>query len=176
MTPRPRIIDNLGDTDPIANGGYFIWSDGSAEWLEEPPDDADEQHQEWTVYRFDLDRFGLVINDDGTWSLVPREWFQDSLTAIARCSDYPDGVDGLRKDLCSPDIRERAWAYRDIGMYHGFVNLDSYPLTLTRAEVNARYRSVLRTLARRRQDTFKSWTGLHAPGGPLGPRPDSQTA
>jgi len=39
----------------------------------------------------------------------------------------------------SRDPLERAHAWRDVGEYHGFDNLDEYPLTLTREEVQARY-------------------------------------
>jgi hypothetical protein len=43
-------------------------------------------------------------------------------------------------DLCSESPLDRAVAYRAIGDYHGFINLDESPLTdLDRSEIEARY-------------------------------------
>ncbi len=39
----------------------------------------------------------------------------------------------------SDDPCERAQAWRCVGEYHGFDNLDSYPIYFTRAEIEARY-------------------------------------
>lgn len=51
--------------------------------------------------------------------------------------DYP--VDTLVNDLCSNDPTRLAHAYRAIGDYHGWDNLDGYPLTFTkRREVERR--------------------------------------
>jgi hypothetical protein len=162
MTDQPKwkLLANLGDVNPIEYGGYFIFEDGTGvydpqgEYLEAPDDDTGT----WYVYRFDLDRCTLttsepdhdgstytVLSDNPYHPLHPA-WFarkdpkrpQDSgLEDVANFTGQD--VAELEAALCSEDVIERAHAYRDIGSYHGFDNLDSYPLTLTRAEVDARY-------------------------------------
>jgi hypothetical protein len=52
-----KFVVNLGDTDPIENGGYFVFTDETGvyppevELLEEPAEDS----KTWTVYRFVLE-------------------------------------------------------------------------------------------------------------------------
>ncbi len=46
--------------------------------------------------------------------------------------------------FCSEEALERAQAWRMIGEYHGFDNLDSSPLTMTREEAKARYAKELK--------------------------------
>jgi hypothetical protein len=41
--------------------------------------------------------------------------------------------------LCGESSVARAYVYRAIGDYHGWENLDGYPLTLTREEAEKRY-------------------------------------
>lgn len=50
--------------------------------------------------------------------------------------DYSEAA--LRSDLCSDDPIKLAQAYRAIGDYLGWANLDAYPLTLTQAEAEKR--------------------------------------
>lgn len=103
----------------------------------------------YTVYRFSLERCTLIdgILSDNKFHLDFMAWFgyrdadrpQDSdLNDVAKSADMPTIADML----CSSDLIERAKAYQAIGEYHGFENLDAYPLTLTRAEVEARYQEV----------------------------------
>lgn len=160
--PKWELIANLGDANPIEYGGYFIYRDTTgvypeeAELLDSPEDDSGT----WTVYRFILDRLERIETDDRIL-LVPSgfsqkwangklphpiyvydEWFSENLSRVA---DYiGQTLEEMRNDLCSEDARRRAFAYRAIGEYHGFDNLDSYPLTFThRAEVELRYQSLI---------------------------------
>jgi hypothetical protein len=154
MTNQPswRLLQNLGDADPINFGGYFIFEDTTgvyepeAEWLEAP----DTDDGTWYVYRFALDRLKMV-EDDRTIYLVPDayrdgwphpvhqydEWFHDDLAKVAESNGQT--LAELRQAFCSDNPLDRAWAYRALGEYHGFENLDSYPLRLTRAEAEERY-------------------------------------
>jgi hypothetical protein len=60
------------------------------------------------------------------------------MDAVASCAGTTK--EALEQQFCSDDPLERARAYRDVGEYHGWDNLDEYPLTgLTRAEVAKRY-------------------------------------
>jgi hypothetical protein len=151
--PKWKLLANLGDVNPIEYGGYFVYVDETgayppeAEWLE-----ADEDGT-WTVYRFILDRCthvnGILSNnpyhpDHPVWFAKPESERaarpQDNTylkDAADCCGTDPDE---LAKLFCSADPLERAEAYRVVGLYHGFANLDQYPLQFTsRKEVSARY-------------------------------------
>ena len=106
----------------------------------------------WTIHRVCLDRCKEVRSDDGsTVYLVPYsyqpdwphpvkayvEWFSKDLAGVA--SFVGTSREELVTALCSEDGIARASAYQSIYDYHGWENGDSYPSTLTRAEVEARY-------------------------------------
>ena len=156
MTEQPKwkLIANLGDVNPIDHGGYFIFEDETriytheAELLLEPSDDDPEGPYE--VYRFSLDRckmkHGYLVSFefDKTWPHALsqyEQWFAKDLVEVA--SFIGSTEEGLQDQLCSVDPIDRACAYRAIGDYHGFANLDSYPLCLTRFEVEERYKEVV---------------------------------
>jgi len=64
-------------------------------------------------------------------------WFADSLDEVA--STMGINVDDLITLFLSNNPIDRAQAWRMIGDYHGFDNLDSYPEYYTRKEVESRY-------------------------------------
>lgn len=122
------------------------------------PFEAYHDNRHWTIHRVCLDRCQeyrhaqLEIGETDTVYLVPAsydpatyphpvsdyvEWFASDLAGVASCmgTTRKELVDAL----CSDDGKERAWAYQCIYDYHGWNNGDSYPSTLTRAEVIARY-------------------------------------
>jgi len=140
--PEWKLIANLGDVHPVDHGGYFVYEDQTgvyppeAELLISP--DTDEGN--WIVYRFILEpcTFTNGILSDNKYHPDHKAWFADSLQSIASFVDR--SVDGLITSLTHGDVVDRAMAWREIGEYHGFENLDSYPLTFTdRAEVEKRY-------------------------------------
>lgn len=158
--PTWKLLTNPGDVNPIEYGGYFVYEDTTGVYPAEvevlvahPRDDSPEG---WTIYRFALDRCQLIEDPDThTIYLVPftynppwphalskyDEWFHKDLANVA--SSIGSTLTELRQDLCSADPRDRAHAYRAIGEYHGFENLDGYPLTFhNRADVEARYQEV----------------------------------
>lgn len=144
--PTWKCIANLGDVDYLEYGGYFVFEDTTgvyppeAELLQEPCEDETR----YTVHRFVLEPCTFVdgvLSDNA--SPTHSAWFADSLQSIA---DFV-GMTYLELVIALCDtstregaIKERAHAWRAIGDYHGFDNLDSYPLMLTRAEADARYR------------------------------------
>lgn len=149
MTKQPdwKLIANLGDVHPLEYGGYFVYVDTTgvydpeAELLIAPDDDGGA----YEVRRFSLERCTLtdgVLSDNKFHPTYPV-WYSVSdtgrLADIAQACDIPEA--DIVAMLCSEDPIQRAHAYRAIGDYHGFDNLDSYPLTLTRAEAEARYRT-----------------------------------
>jgi hypothetical protein len=137
MTKQPnwQLIENLGDIHPIEYGGYFVYEDttgvypSEAELLISPDDDSGK----WTVYRFILEPctwINQVLSDNKFHPEHPA-WFADSIGAISNYVDIP--LAELIDMLVNGNTVNRAMAWRAIGEYHGFKNLDSYPLTLGRA-------------------------------------------
>jgi hypothetical protein len=148
--PKWELIANLGDVNPLEHGGYFIFRDKTGVYPEEAElllvEDGD-----YTIYRFSLERLKMVkgflvpLKYNKSWPYpVERydEWFHEQLGDVA--ASIGTTKQELEKAFTSANPLERAHAYRAIGDYHGFENLDSYPLThMPRAEVEKRI--VLRT-------------------------------
>ena len=98
----------------------------------------------WMVYRFTLNPCTYIdgVLSDNKFHPEYPAWFARDLHSIASSSGQPSDHAFIGMFL-SDDPCERAWAWRAVGEYHGFENLDSYPLTLTRAEVEARYKDLI---------------------------------
>lgn len=141
--PNWKLIANLGDVNPIEYGGYFVYEDTTGVYAPEGELlQYNDDRNEWTIYRFPLDKCTLtnsVLSDNKFHPEYPA-WFARKLDNVG---DYIMSATGdqMRQWLCGDNLCERAMAYEAIGSYHGFENLDSYPLTFTeRAEVEARYK------------------------------------
>jgi len=143
--PNWKLVAQLGDVHPIEYGGYFVYEDQTGVY---PPEVAfliepnEGEKQVWTEYRFALEPCTFVngILSDNKFHPDKPAWFADKVEQISHCSGQPE-VRAFIADLTGEDIQARAWAWRGIGEYHGFENLDSYPVTFTRAEIEARYPS-----------------------------------
>lgn len=144
MQPKWKFRANLGDADPIDHGGYFVFEDETgvyppeAELLISP--DSDEAPEGWIVYRFILEPCTFIdgILSDNKFHPDHPAWFADKLSDVASSIGQP--LEVIRQWIVSGSLEERALAWQAIGQYHGFDNLDSYPLTFkTRAEVETRY-------------------------------------
>ena len=148
--PTWELIANLGDVNPLDYGGYFVYRDTTGVYPEEAeklfcPDES--AGDGFIVYRFPLDRLKIVagylvpLRYDASWPnplAQYDEWFNEDLYRVAKYVDM--SVQELRDAFCSEDAKIRARAYEAIGDYHGYENLDSYPLSFTnRTEVEARY-------------------------------------
>lgn len=158
--PQWKFIANLGDKHPIDHGGYFIYIDETgvyppeAELLVEPENDDGE----WVIYRFALEPCTYidgVLSDNKHYPALPA-WFakteeqrkerpQDT-TYLKNVADFC-GVDeeSLAGLFISESPTDRAVAWRYVGEYHGFENLDSYPLRLVRSLVVDRYRKEVKS-------------------------------
>lgn len=156
--PEWKFIANLGDRNPLDYGGYFIFVDQTGvyapkgELLDIDNDgEVDETKLTYTVHRFDLDKCtyidGILSDnkyhpDHPVWFATPEpervERPQGILVNIASFCGMP--ADQLITMFTSHDPLARAEAYRSVGSYHGFDNLDSYPLKLNRVEAEERYR------------------------------------
>lgn len=153
--PKWRLLAQLGDRSPLDHGGLFLFEDTTGVY---PPEverlevlDEDEDNLSWEARRFVLEPLKLERDGNNVY-LVPKRynptwphplpsydaWFHKDLASVAETMGR--NVEELREDFVSDDPRVRAFAWVAIGEYHGFDNLDSYPLKFTsRAEVEARY-------------------------------------
>ena len=136
--------ENLGDTSPLDYGGYFVYRDRTGEYTEEAEvlelDEPDDEHSTYTIYQFVLDRCTYVdgVLSDNSFHSELSAWFVGDLDSIA--SSAGTSIVQLVAWLCSTDPIQRAMGYRAVGEYHGYENLDGYPLKgLTRLEVAERY-------------------------------------
>lgn len=158
--PNWECIGQLGDKNPIDHGGYFILRDRTGVYPEEgeklfPPEDPDERGAKWEVRRFILDRctYQNGILSDNQFHPNHAAWFakpeseraerpQDT-TYLKGVADYISStVEEMIEWFCSENALDRARAYEAVGDYHGWANLDDYPLELTKTEVKRRYRLV----------------------------------
>jgi len=145
--PNWKLLANLGDVNPIDHGGYFVYQDTTGIYTEEA-EKLFVYEDSWQIYRFPLDRLKMVqgylvpLRYSPDWpEPLPRydEWFHKDLDKVA--SYIGQSAQELQEAFCSEDARVRAFAYEAIGGYHGYENLDGYPLTFTnRKEIEARYK------------------------------------
>ena len=158
--PSWKLIANLGDASPVDYGGFFVYEDTTgvyppeAELLISPDDD--DAPEGWIVYRFILDQCTFengILSDNkfhpelSAWFAKPEPERKDRPQDTTYLKNVADSIGSteaeLIKQLCSDNAIERAEAYRAIGEYHGFENLDSYPLTFhSRNKVEARYSEI----------------------------------
>lgn len=126
--PGSELLANLGDQgDPVVYGGFFIYKVDSGHqgeyWEGSESDDEDNK-----VYVFDI--AGDAV-EDLDW-VDEGEWKQ-----IADSFGIP--VSDLVQMGRSEDVRERAQLYREVGLWYGFDNLDSYPETYSELHMEQTY-------------------------------------
>ena len=147
------VIGQLGDVNPVDYGGGLVVRNDSLErvqvvyfevlWEEDPYEELDPGQPtpppSRSISVFDIDK--LAWNGYGGWysakplqdNYLPRhrseyvEWFASS-DAIKRMANAM-GVYwlDLADMFCSDDPMERAKAYEEIGLFHGFGTLDTDP-------------------------------------------------
>jgi len=143
--PKWKFIANLGDMNPLEHGGYFIFEDETGVYEPEGelyfPDSGE-------AYRFILERmeiwgghlimFGFSAREDLPHPISSYiEWFDSHLEGVASFGGI--STDELAHMFTSFDPTVRAHAYRMLGEYCGFINLDEYPLELSKSEAKKRY-------------------------------------
>lgn len=158
MTDQPtwKFVENLGDVNPVEHGGFFVFIDETGVYAPEVEmlDPPCEGQDKWTVYRFILEpcTFKDGILSDNRFHPNHPAWFakpekdrkerpQDTTYLNDLTGAFP--LDELTRLFCSDDPKERAVAWREVGEYHGYDNLDSDPLRLTEEEVKQRYIKIL---------------------------------
>lgn len=147
-------VANLGDASPLEHGGYFVYEDQTGVYAPEAeyfqPNEDEDDDAPVNVYRFVLEPCTYIdgVLSDNPYHPSHAAWFAGSderarpqdttyLSNICRCCDISE--EELIALFCSDSSTDRAWAWRMVGDYHGFDNLDSCPLRLTQADLAERY-------------------------------------
>lgn len=130
-------VANLGDANPIDNGGFFVLRDTTGVY---PPEavSLEPSGRGWIAYRITLDPVTLtdgVLSDNRFHPLHPV-WWSDRLQSIA--STVGRTPADLTADFLSSDPLQRAEAYRALLYSFGGGEFDSDHLWFEdRAEVEA---------------------------------------
>ncbi len=161
--PEWQYVCTIGDRDPIAFGGGFVYKDLTGVYAPElvyfePGSDEDwhktEGETPLQAYRLCLDppRFKTLIHGNYKSDFTPaergkswnwyNEWFVSDLPSIA--SSAGTTACTLLRRLFSKEPRRRAWAYYDIIGHRGAYQFDQYPVTMTEDEAYARYDSEMK--------------------------------
>lgn len=142
MTSQPKwkCIAQLDDINPIDHGGYWILLDTTGEYSPEGEVLIEQCDHTYLAYRFLLDKCTHVngILSDNPYHPDHPAWYADDLRSISSSAGY-NHMGELVEDLCSDNPINLAIAYRAIGEYYGYDNLDHDPLVLTRSEARKRY-------------------------------------
>lgn len=142
--PKWKLVAQMGDANPLEYGGYFIYVDETGiyppegEWVEVIC--HEKKPSTYRAYRFILENCTLtegILSDNPYHPLHPT-WFSYNLQSIANFIGMT--LENLTNLFLSDIATARAIAWRAVGEYHGFENLDSYSITLTKAEAKRRYK------------------------------------
>ena len=142
--PKWQKVGAVGDVNPIDYDGGIVLEDSTGVYAPEVEyyeRESDADNSKIRVYRFSADKctFEGGILSDNPYHKDHAVWFADSIASIA--AQYDRGVDFISM-LCSDDTMKRAWAWVEVAIYHGFEELDSYPLTLTVKEAEKRIKRI----------------------------------
>ena len=136
MTNQPvwKYAGHIGDTDPIAYGGGYVYTDKTGvyapelTWFEPAPDE--EWHK--TEGTTPLQVYRVMLERDST-----AEWWYDKLESIA--SYIGQTLEDVQIMAKSSNPVELAQLYSDLFSYFGVHEFDSYPNTMTEDEAYAQY-------------------------------------
>lgn len=140
--PNWKFITNLDDCNPLDHGGLFVYEDTTGVYAPEMEllQPLSEDPEEWEVRRAILEpcTFTNGILSDNKFHPDKPAWFADKLESLA--STMGTTVEQMIEDFTSDNAIARANAWRCVGDYFGWDNLDSYPLRFSdRAELEERY-------------------------------------
>lgn len=152
--PKWRRIANLGDVNPINYGGFFVYIDLTGVYAPEAEvlitNEVAGDCDSWTIYRFILEPCTYTVDSgyegggvlsDNPYHPMYAVWFADKLESIAETMGT--AREELIKLFCSDKAIDRAEAWRMVGDYFGYDNLDQYPWTCTRrADLPRRIRRI----------------------------------
>lgn len=144
--PQWKTVCTIGDVDPVDYSGGIVQVDETGvydpecTWIEA----GESENDPVTVYRFILEPCTFVngILSDNRFHPDKPAWFakpeserarrpQDTTYLKSLADQFNESVETFARHFLSEDIRERAFAWLEVGQYHGMENLDSYPLTMS---------------------------------------------
>lgn len=135
-----KYLGNLGDVNPLKHGGFFVYFDKTGVYnveaaLLEPLEDG-----KFNLSRFCCEKCSYVngVLSDNRFHPDKPAWFADRLDSMAET--YGMTREEIIKMFISDAPLELASAWRMVGEYFGYMNLDSYPIKLTRREVYNKFR------------------------------------
>jgi hypothetical protein len=154
--PQWKRIANLGDQSAnhgcLDYGAFFIYEDTTGIYPPEGELIEELENDRITIYRFTLDQctFTNGVLSDNPFHPELSVWFAPSAAERAArpqdsnlaqlCATVDITEDEFIALITSPKTLDRAQAWRMVGEYHGFNELDSDPLTLSQAEAEERYK------------------------------------
>ena len=132
--PEWQYIGRIGDQDPIAYGGGFVYEDKTGvyapeiTWFEPAPD------RDWheTGGKTPLAIYRLIIERDSK-----SEWWYDKLSDVANSNGLT--IEDLQKLAHSGETMPRAALYWDLLGYFGPYQFDQEPVTMTEDEAYEKY-------------------------------------
>lgn len=133
-----RNVGHIGDVDPIAYGGGFVYEDETGIYCPEMSYFEPAPDSEWhkTEGATPLRVYRVLLEKDST-----REWWYEDLQAVA---NYTGQTLHEAQRMANGTTMERAILYSDLISYHGAENFDSYPQTMTEDEAYARYKAEMK--------------------------------
>jgi hypothetical protein len=133
--PTWKCIGHIGDVDPIAYGGGFVYIDETGVYdpvliYFEPASDED-----WHKLgdKAQVSEYRIVLEKDST-----REWWYKNLESIASYTGMP--LEEVLIYANSNDPVVKAQLYADLISYHGVENFHSYPCVMTEEVAYDRYK------------------------------------
>lgn len=151
MTDQPawKLVANLGDQNPLEHGGLFVYRDETGVYCEKAVKLDPMLNGTFEVRRFCLEKctYENGVLSDNPYHKDHPVWFGDRTPdkwnpegELKKLADYTGQTEeGLIKAFCSDNPCDRAMAYESVGNYHGWENLDEYPVTLTYEEAKEKY-------------------------------------
>ena len=139
--PDWQTVGHVGDVQPLEYGGGFVYADRTGVY---PPEvhfwhERENGRGKFKVYRFALEPcfYNCGILSDNRFHKNSPAWFADRLESMT------DDTESLIEMFLSSDPMTNVAAWLEVGNYHGFENLDSYPGEYTLAEMETRYKTEL---------------------------------
>tara|TARA_Y100000310_G_scaffold227925_1_gene230199 strand:+ start:88 stop:585 length:498 start_codon:yes stop_codon:yes gene_type:complete len=157
--PDWKLVTNLGDVNPFPYGGLFVFVDRNNLYspeMERLEPMGDDDGCEWELRRVILDKCTYINGvlsdnefhpDHPAWFATPEYRRKDRPQDTTYLSQLCDSMDMDENELielfCSDDPIDRAIAYRAVGDYHGWDNLDGYPRYLSDEDAEHRCEDIL---------------------------------
>jgi hypothetical protein len=146
--PKWKCVGRVGDADPIAYGGGFVYQDTTGiyppamTWFEEATDEDwkdNGERCEVTVYHLLLEK-GTMADDDRR---PHHEWWWGSLADVAQDTGVP--LEDLEEWADSTNPMDRACLYRVLIHYHGVVEFDPSPVRMTEKQAYEKFAGELKS-------------------------------